>query len=73
MRRCLIKVIARAVEDAAEGILRAAEQYDGSLPVNLGTGEEVRIRDLATMIAAEALRQLGFPEFAMMMCHRQAL
>ena len=42
------------VEDAAEGILRAAEQYDGSLPVNLGTGEEVRIRDLATMIAAEA-------------------
>ena len=42
------------VEDAADGILRAAEQYDGSLPVNLGTGEEVRIRDLATMIAAEA-------------------
>ncbi len=42
------------VEDAAEGILRAAEHYEGSLPVNLGTGEEVRIRDLATMIAAEA-------------------
>ena len=42
------------VEDAAEGILRAAEQYEGSLPVNLGTGEEVRIRDLATMIAAES-------------------
>jgi GDP-L-fucose synthase len=41
------------VEDAAEGILLAAEQYDGSLPVNLGTGEEVRIRDLATTIAAE--------------------
>ncbi len=39
------------VEDAAEGILLAAEQYEGSLPVNLGTGEEVRIRDLATMIA----------------------
>ncbi len=32
------------VEDAAEGILRAAEHYEGSLPVNLGTGEEVRIR-----------------------------
>jgi hypothetical protein len=42
------------VEDAAEGILRAAEHYEGSLPVNLGTGEEVTIRDLATMIAAEA-------------------
>lgn len=42
------------VEDAADGILRAAEQYEGSLPVNLGTGEEVSIRNLATMIAAEA-------------------
>ena len=42
------------VEDAAEGILRAAEHYEGSLPVNLGTGEEVRILDLATMIAAES-------------------
>lgn len=41
------------VEDAAEGILLAAEQYDGTLPVNLGTGEEVSIRDLAGMIAAE--------------------
>lgn len=41
------------VEDAAEGILLAAEHYDGSLPVNLGTGDEVRIRDLATTIAAE--------------------
>jgi len=39
------------VEDAADGILRAAETYDGTLPVNLGTGEEVTIRDLATMIA----------------------
>ncbi|QPD04796.1 MAG: GDP-L-fucose synthase [Candidatus Nitrospira kreftii] len=41
------------VEDAAEGILLAAEKYDGDLPVNLGTGEEVRIHDLATIIAAE--------------------
>jgi GDP-L-fucose synthase len=41
------------VEDAAEGILLAAEQYDGNLPVNLGTGEEVAIRDLAKLIAAE--------------------
>ena len=41
------------VEDAAEGILLAAEQYEGNLPVNLGTGEEIAIRELATLIAAE--------------------
>lgn len=41
------------VEDAAEGILRAAEAYDKSDPVNLGTGEEITIRDLAKLIAAE--------------------
>ena len=41
------------VEDAAEGILLAAEQYEGSLPVNLGTGEEISIRDLAARIAAD--------------------
>ena len=41
------------VEDAAEGILLAAEQYNDSLPVNLGTGEEVAIRDLAEIIAKE--------------------
>jgi len=41
------------VDDAAAGILLAAERYDGSLPVNLGTGEEVSIRDLAGLIAQE--------------------
>lgn len=41
------------VEDAAEGILRAAECYNGAAPVNLGTGEEITIRALAEMIAAE--------------------
>jgi GDP-L-fucose synthase len=41
------------VEDAAEGILLAAEHYDGQLPVNLGTGEEISIRELARLIAAE--------------------
>jgi GDP-L-fucose synthase len=41
------------VEDAAEGILLAAEQYNNSQPLNLGTGEEIAIRALATMIAAE--------------------
>lgn len=38
------------VEDAAEGILLAAEKYDKSLPVNLGSGEEISIRDLAETI-----------------------
>jgi len=41
------------VEDAAEGILQAAEQYNDSLPLNLGTGQEVTIKNLASMIAAE--------------------
>ncbi|MDX1994897.1 MAG: GDP-L-fucose synthase [bacterium] len=39
------------VEDAAEGILLAAEHYNGAEPVNLGNGEEVRIKDLVEMIA----------------------
>ena len=41
------------VEDAAEGILAAAERYDGAEPVNLGSGEEISIRDLATLVAKE--------------------
>ena len=41
------------VEDAAAGVLLATERYDGDQPVNLGTGEEISIRDLAQMIAAE--------------------
>jgi GDP-L-fucose synthase len=41
------------VEDAAEGLLLATERYDGDQPVNLGTGEEISIRDLAQMIADE--------------------
>jgi GDP-L-fucose synthase len=41
------------VEDAAEAIVLATERYDGSEPVNLGTGEEIPIRDLAQMIAKE--------------------
>ncbi|MBT5056516.1 MAG: GDP-L-fucose synthase [Gemmatimonadetes bacterium] len=35
------------VEDAADGILMAAERYNSSDPVNIGTGEEISIRDLA--------------------------
>jgi len=41
------------VEDAAKAILLATEKYDGGEPVNLGTGEEISIRDLAILIAAE--------------------
>ena len=41
------------VEDAAEGILLAAEQYNDSQPLNLGTGEEVTIQKLAGIIAEE--------------------
>ena len=40
------------VEDAAEGILLASERYNGREPVNLGSGNEIRIRDLAEKIAA---------------------
>jgi GDP-L-fucose synthase len=39
------------VEDAAEGILAAAEKYDKPEPVNLGTGEEITIKNLSTLIA----------------------
>jgi GDP-L-fucose synthase len=41
------------VDDAAEGILLAAERYDGEQPVNLGSGEEIKMCDLAEMIAVE--------------------
>jgi GDP-L-fucose synthase len=39
------------VEDAAEGILLAAEKYNGPEPVNLGSGYEIPIKDLTEMIA----------------------
>jgi len=39
------------VADAAEGIVMAAEQYDGDEPVNLGSGSEISIRDLTVLIA----------------------
>jgi GDP-L-fucose synthase len=42
------------VEDAADGILLAAERYDSSDPVNLGNGQEITIRDLAAKIAKAA-------------------
>ncbi|MEJ5202996.1 MAG: GDP-L-fucose synthase [Anaerolineales bacterium] len=39
------------VEDAAEGILLATERYNGADPVNIGSGFEISIRDLAELIA----------------------
>lgn len=43
-------------DDAARGILLAAEYYDSGEPVNLGTGREITIRELAEQIA----RSVGF-------------
>jgi GDP-L-fucose synthase len=44
------------VEDAAEGILLAAEHYAGSEPVNLGSGSEISIKALVDLI----VRLTGF-------------
>jgi GDP-L-fucose synthase len=39
------------VEDAADGLLLATEHYNGTEPFNLGSGEEISIKDLANLIA----------------------
>lgn len=39
------------VDDAAEGVLRAAEEIVEPIPINLGTGMEITIRDLIVLIA----------------------
>jgi GDP-L-fucose synthase len=39
------------VDDCADGLLLAATSYDGADPVNLGTGVETSIRELAELIA----------------------
>jgi GDP-L-fucose synthase len=39
------------VEDAAEGILLASERYNEIEPVNLGSGREIRVKDLVNLIA----------------------
>jgi GDP-L-fucose synthase len=44
------------VEDAADGIVTAAEKYNGSDPVNLGSGYEISIKDLTEMV----IRLTGF-------------
>lgn len=38
------------VEDAADGIISGAEKYNGDLPVNLGSGYEISIKDLTELI-----------------------
>lgn len=38
------------VEDAAEGIVLATERYDKPDPVNLGTGQEIKVMDLVYLI-----------------------
>jgi GDP-L-fucose synthase len=39
------------VDDCVEGLVRAAERFDGAEPVNLGTGVETTIRELAETLA----------------------
>ena len=39
------------VDDAVDGLVLAAERYDGPEPVNLGTGAEISIRELAELVA----------------------
>ena len=38
------------VEDAAEAIIKATNDYNGELPVNIGTGKEISIESLVNMI-----------------------
>ena len=39
------------VDDCVDGLVRAAERYDGAEPVNLGTGVETSIRETAELVA----------------------
>ena len=39
------------VEDCVQALCLAAEHYDGSDPVNVGTGEEISISELAALVA----------------------
>jgi GDP-L-fucose synthase len=39
------------VDDCVEALLLAAEHYDSAEPVNIGTGEEISISDLAALVA----------------------
>jgi GDP-L-fucose synthase len=39
------------VDDAAAGIIRATESFDKSIPVNIGSGHEISIKDLVALVA----------------------
>lgn len=39
------------VDDCAEALWLAAQRYDGAEPVNIGSGDEIAIRDLVELIA----------------------
>lgn len=39
------------VDDCAEGLIKATEEYEGEEPINLGSGQEISIRDLTLLIA----------------------
>jgi GDP-L-fucose synthase len=39
------------VDDCADGLVLAGERYEGAEPVNLGTGQEISIRELADLVA----------------------
>jgi len=41
------------VDDAAEAIVLAAENYNGREPINLGSGKEISIKELVQLIARE--------------------
>jgi GDP-L-fucose synthase len=40
------------VDDAAEGVVLAAERYDGADPINLGANHEVPIKELVELVVA---------------------
>jgi len=42
------------VQDCARAILLAAERYDGDLHLNIGSSEEITIRDLASLISTSS-------------------
>src|SRR4051794_19480091 len=39
------------VDDCVDALLLGLERYDGQDPINIGTGEEIAIRDLAALVA----------------------
>ncbi len=39
------------VDDAAEGIVLAAQHYDGAEPVNIGSGMEITVKELVTVLS----------------------